>query len=140
MLLQDMIFFGTGRRKTSVAKVILRLGVGNVLVNGKCFKLYFPSFLKILTINKILQVVDCVDMFNIYITVSGGGLESQYNAICFGLSLALLNYIKLNKKDDFLLSKKSLKDIGFISRDARIVERKKFGFRKARKKKQYSKR
>ncbi len=140
MFNQDNVFFGLGKKKTSSAKVILRQGVGKVLVNDRCFKVYFSSFFKILIINKMLQITSCISVFDIYINVKGGGIESQYNAVCFGLASAILNYTFNINKDIYDVVKKNIKKIGFISRDTRIVERKKFGLRKSRKKKQYSKR
>ena len=133
-------FFGTGKRKTSIAKVLLRKGLGKIIINNKSFKNYFPFFLKICNILKIIKLNNNLSCFDIFIVVRGGGYESQYSAICFGVSHAFLNYIYCLYKDLFIEFKKNLRNLGFVARDTRIVERKKFGFRKSRKKKQYSKR
>lgn len=138
------IFFGTGKRKTSIAKVLLRKGSGKVLINNRSFKNYFPFFLKITNILKIIKIAYNFNLqlqyLDIIIVVKGGGCESQYNAICFGLAHAFLNYIYYFYKDLVNDFKKSLRNFGLLTRDVRIVERKKCGFRKSRKRKQYSKR
>ena len=125
-------YYGTGRRKTATARVFLRPGTGNIVVNHRPVQEYFSRETARMIIRQPLEVVDLVDKFDLYITVSGGGGSGQAGAIWHGLSRALLAY------DENL--RPTLRKAGFLTRDAREVERKKVGLRKARRATQYSKR
>ncbi len=124
--------YGTGRRKTSTARVFLRPGTGNILVNRRPLQEYFGRETARMIVRQPLEVVDMADRFDMYITVSGGGTNGQAGAIRHGISRALLDY------DENL--RPALRKVGFLTRDAREVERKKIGLRKARRATQYSKR
>ena len=125
--------YATGRRKESVACVWVKPGKGEAIINGKSIKDYFYDLSHHRLINEVFYVVDAVGKFDIMVKVNGGGLSGQAGAIRHGLSRALLNF------DPFQM-KSHLKKVGFLTRDARSVERKKPGLPKARKKKQFSKR
>ena len=123
---------GTGRRKTSVARVYLRPGKGAIAVNKREFDNYFPNPLHRMTIQSPLVLTNTLDKFDIYINVQGGGVSGQAGAVRHGISRALLQYnLELRGK---------LKAAGLLTRDAREVERKKYGHPKARKRFQFSKR
>ncbi|MEW5805993.1 MAG: 30S ribosomal protein S9 [Acidobacteriota bacterium] len=125
-------YYGTGRRKTSVARVFLRPGSGNITVNEESFDKYFPSKAIKMIIKQPLAVTDTIDKFDIKITVNGGGISGQAGAVRHGIAKALLEY---NKE-----LRKKLKVEGFLTRDPRAKERKKYGQKGARKRFQYSKR
>jgi len=125
-------YYGTGRRKESVARVFLRPGEGKITVNDKDFEDYFKGIVKAASALEPLKVVDMVGKFDAYITVKGGGTTGQIDAIKLGLARALEKY-----NPEF---RKKLKPAGFLTRDARVVERKKYGKHKARRAPQYSKR
>ncbi|KGQ21626.1 30S ribosomal protein S9 [Thermus filiformis] len=125
-------YYGTGRRKTSVARVFLRPGSGKVTVNGQDFNEYFQGLVRAVAALEPLRAVDALGRFDAYITVRGGGKTGQIDAIKLGVARALLQYnADLRTK---------LKPLGFLTRDAREVERKKYGKHKARRAPQYSKR
>jgi len=123
---------GTGRRKTSVARVYLRQGNGNIKVNGKDVKEFFPVEEHVIQVELPLNVTDSLGKYDIVVTVKGGGISGQAGAIRHGLSRALVELDETNRA--------SLKSNGFLTRDSRMVERKKFGQKGARKKFQFSKR
>tara|TARA_B110000967_G_scaffold197319_1_gene228934 strand:+ start:503 stop:895 length:393 start_codon:yes stop_codon:yes gene_type:complete len=125
-------FYGTGRRKTSAARVFLTSGNGNITINDSSIEAYFGREVARMIIRQPFEVVDLVDKFDMKITVSGGGNFGQAGAIRHGIARALLEY------DENLRS--PLRKAGFLTRDARQVERKKVGLRKARKRPQFSKR
>ena len=125
-------FYGTGRRKRSVARVFLRPGPGGMVVNGRPLEQYFPGRAMQTIIQQPLQAVELLGKFDIWATTVGGGLTGQADAIRLGITRALLEY-------DLDLRKK-LKKLGFLTRDHRIHERKKYGQPGARKRFQYSKR
>lgn len=125
-------FYGTGRRKTSVARVFLRPGHGQMVVNGRPLESYFPTESLRIIIQQPLQATELTGKFNVTVTVAGGGLSGQAGSIRLGIARALLEY-------DLDLRKK-LKKLGFLTRDARIHERKKYGQKGARKRFQFSKR
>ena len=125
-------FYGTGRRKRSVARVFLRPGPGEMVVNGRPLEQYFPGRAMQTIIQQPLQAVELVGKLDIRATAAGGGLTGQADAIRLGIARALLEY-------DLDLRKK-LKKLGFLTRDPRIRERKKYGQPGARKRFQYSKR
>jgi len=129
-------YYGTGRRKTSVARVYLRPGKGEIklVVNKRKrnYDDYFPLKIHKITINKPLSITNTMDNFDIFINVNGGGISAQTDAIRLGMARALLEY---NSE-----LRPSLKKAGLLTRDAREKERKKYGLLKARKASQYHKR
>jgi small subunit ribosomal protein S9 len=124
--------YSTGRRKESIAKVWVSNGTGNITINKKNFEDYFPDKALRMIINQPLEVAKKADSVDLKITVLGGGLSGQAGAIKHGLSRAL-TLIDPNTKD-------TLKKNGFLTRDSRTVERKKYGRAKARRSFQFSKR
>ena len=128
----DMHYYGTGRRKTSAARVFLSLGDGKIKINERSMEDYFGREVARMIVKQPLEVVDMIDKFDLSVTVTGGGSFGQAGAIRHGIARALVKY------DENLRS--SLRKAGFLTRDARQVERKKVGLHKARKRPQYSKR
>jgi small subunit ribosomal protein S9 len=122
----------TGRRKSSVARVYLKKGEGKIEVNGKDYKDYFPQTHVQISVTAPLETVEVAKLYDIKVNVNGGGFKGQAEAVRMGISRAL---VQLN--EDF---RKPLKDRKFLTRDAREVERKKYGKPKARKSFQFSKR
>jgi len=125
-------YYGTGRRKTAVARTRLQQGQGTIVVNNRSLEDYFPRETLRMIIQQPLRHVNLQGKFDIRITIDGGGVSGQAKAVSHGISRALVEY------DPDL--KKSLKDAGFLTRDARRKERKKYGQPGARAKPQYSKR
>ena len=125
-------YYGTGRRKEAVARVFLRPGNGKVTVNGQDFNEYFQGLVRAVAALEPLRAVDALGHFDAYITVRGGGKSGQIDAIKLGIASALVQY-----NPDY---RAKLKPLGFLTRDARVVERKKYGKHKARRAPQYSKR
>ena len=126
-------YYGTGRRKTSTARVFLRpKGSGSITVNQKSLEDYFGRQTSRMITRQALEAVDLTDKFDVYATVKGGGISGQAGALRHGITRALMAY------DESLRS--PLRKAGFVTRDARAVERKKVGLRKARRATQYSKR
>jgi len=125
-------YYGTGRRKSSVARVFLKSGSGNIVVNGKPVDLYFSRETGRMIVRQPLVLTERVANFDIMVNVAGGGETGQAGAVRHGITRALIEY------DAGL--KPSLKKAGLVTRDAREVERKKVGFHKARRRKQFSKR
>ena len=123
---------GTGRRKSAVARVFLKAGSGKITVNGKPANEYFSRETGLMVIRQPLELTDNVERFDIMVNVSGGGESGQAGAVRHGITRALIDY-------DIGL-KPALSKAGFVTRDAREVERKKVGLRKARRAKQFSKR
>ncbi len=134
------IYTGTGRRKTSVARVSLTSGKGKITVNGRDVEEYFTNKILILDLCQPLDVTNTRDMFDIDVTVKGGGSSGQAGAIRLGIARALLDYDKTTPADSENSFRKTLKVNGFITRDARKKERKKPGLKKARRAPQFSKR
>jgi small subunit ribosomal protein S9 len=128
----DIQYYGTGRRKTSTARVYLRSGGGDVLINRKPFDQYFPNETLRMIIRQPLQLTETAAKFDILINVRGGGPAGQAGAIRHGITRALLEY-----NADL---RPALKQAGLITRDPRIKERKKYGQKGARKRFQFSKR
>ena len=124
--------YGTGRRKTSTARVFLRPGSGQITINGKALDEYFGRQTSRMVVRQPLQLVEMAEKFDIVITVEGGGASGQAGAIRHGITRALVEYDE-NLKGD-------LRRAVYVTRDAREVERKKVGLRKARKRPQFSKR
>ncbi len=125
-------YYGTGRRKGSVARVFLRPGKGDILINNRSVEDYFGRETLKMVLRQPLELTDSVKTFDIFINVNGGGLSGQAGAIRHGISRALL----LAKED----SRDVLKKARMLTRDSRKVERKKYGQPGARKKYQFSKR
>lgn len=128
----DIQYYGTGRRKTSTARVYLRPGAGDVIVNRKPFDRYFPNETLRMIIRQPLQLTETTSKFDVLINVSGGGPTGQAGAIRHGITRALLEF-----NADL---RPTLKQAGLVTRDPRIKERKKYGQKGARKRFQFSKR
>jgi small subunit ribosomal protein S9 len=125
-------YYGTGRRKSSTARVFLRPGRGQILVNGKTLDEFFGRETARMVVRQPFDLTKLGDRFDVRATVAGGGITGQAGAIRLGLARALVQY------DENL--KSELRKAGFLTRDAREVERKKVGLHKARRATQYSKR
>ncbi|HSX50611.1 MAG TPA: 30S ribosomal protein S9 [Cellvibrio sp.] len=125
-------FYGTGRRKTSTARVFITAGTGAIIVNDRPLDEYFGRPVARMVVRQPLELVGLVEKFDVNVTVTGGGSFGQAGAIRHGLTRALMEY------DESLRSE--LRKAGYVTRDSREVERKKVGLRKARKKPQFSKR
>jgi small subunit ribosomal protein S9 len=125
-------YLAIGKRKSAIARVCLKPGKGEITVNGKPFEEYFGRDSSKMIVKQPLELTKLTSQFHIHINASGGGLSGQAEAIRHGISKALLLFNPDTRKD--------LKKEGFLTRDSRIVERKKYGRHKARKRPQYSKR
>ena len=125
-------YYSTGRRKSSTARVFLTRGKGSITINNRTLEQYFGRETGRMIVRQPLEKVELLDNFDIKVTVSGGGISGQAGAIRHGITRALMEY------DPNL--RKTLREAGFVTRDAREVERKKVGLHKARKRPQYSKR
>ncbi|MBK8523888.1 MAG: 30S ribosomal protein S9 [Betaproteobacteria bacterium] len=125
-------FYGTGRRKSAVARVFMKRGNGAIVVNGKPIDNFFSRETGRMVVRQPLQLVEHLNTFDILVNVDGGGESGQAGAVRHGITRALIEY-------DAAL-KPALSKAGFVTRDAREVERKKVGFHKARRRKQFSKR
>ena len=124
--------YGTGRRKSSVARVFLKSGKGNIIVNDKPADQYFSRVTSRMILRQPLELTNNLESFDILVNVTGGGESGQAGAVRHGITRALIDY-------DAAL-KSALSKAGFVTRDAREVERKKVGLHKARRRKQFSKR
>jgi small subunit ribosomal protein S9 len=125
-------YYGTGRRKTSTARVFLRPGSGKITVNSAELDNYFGRETARMVVRQPLELLTLADKFDVLATVKGGGPSGQAGAIRHGITRALLHYDEIHRVE--------LRKAGFVTRDAREVERKKVGLRKARKRPQFSKR
>ncbi len=125
-------YYGTGRRKTSTARVFLTKDTGVITINGRPVDEYFGREVARMIVRQPLELLGSVEQFDINATVKGGGSFGQAGAIRHGLTRALMQYDEVNRQP--------LRAAGYVTRDAREVERKKVGLRKARKKPQFSKR
>ena len=128
----DNQFYGTGRRKSSSARVFATVGTGKFEINGRTLEEYFGRETSRMVVRQPLELLAMTDKFDFKVTVKGGGISGQAGAIRLGITRALMQY------DETL--KAQLRKAGFVTRDARAVERKKVGLHKARKRPQYSKR
>jgi small subunit ribosomal protein S9 len=128
----DIQYYGTGRRKTSTARVYLRPGTGEIRVNRKTFDQYFPNQALRMVIRQPLTLTDTAGKFDIVVTVAGGGPAGQAGAVRHGITRALMEF-----NADL---RPALKDAGLVTRDPRAKERKKYGQKGARKRFQFSKR
>jgi small subunit ribosomal protein S9 len=124
--------YGTGRRKTSAARVFLNSGSGNITVNGRPLDKFFGRETARMVVRQPLVITEMLDKVDVNVTVTGGGNTGQAGAIRHGIARALVEH------DENM--RNPLRRAGFLTRDARMVERKKVGLRKARKRPQYSKR
>lgn len=125
-------YLGTGRRKESVARVFLRPGTGNITVNGKDLPEYMPNEVLQMEVKSPLELTGTLDQFDVKATVKGGGFTGQAGALRHGITRALME-----ANPDF---RPALKKAGFVTRDSRMKERKKYGLKKARRAPQFSKR
>ncbi|MBV1787066.1 30S ribosomal protein S9 [Marinobacterium sp. D7] len=125
-------YYGTGRRKTSTARVFLRPGTGKITINQRTIEDYFGRETARMIVMQPLELTETKEKFDVYVTVAGGGGFGQAGAIRHGITRALMEY------DETL--RPTLRKAGYVTRDAREVERKKVGLRKARKRPQFSKR
>ena len=128
----DNQYYGTGRRKNSTARVFLRPGSGNIQINNRELSEYFGRETAQMVVRQPLEAVEMTEKFDLYITVSGGGTTGQAGAIRHGITRALMQYDETFRGP--------LRKEGYVTRDARQVERKKIGLHKARKRPQFSKR
>lgn len=124
--------YGTGRRKDAVARVWVKRGSGQVVINGKAQNAYFRRHTQLLILNQPFLAADCVNQFDVIANVAGGGLSGQAGAVRHGISRALNNFDPAMRP--------ALKAAGLLTRDSRTVERKKIGLHKARRSKQWAKR
>ena len=125
-------YYGTGRRKSSTARVFVKPGKGNIVINKRSLEEYFGRPTARMVVRQPLELVEMTEKLDLFITVAGGGISGQAGAIRHGITRALMEY------DESL--RPILRKAGFVTRDARKVERKKVGLYKARKRPQYSKR
>ncbi len=125
-------YYGTGRRKSSTARVFVKPGKGNIVINKRSLEEYFGRPTARMVVRQPLELVEMTEKLDMFITVAGGGISGQAGAIRHGITRALMEY------DESL--RPMLRKAGFVTRDARKVERKKVGLHKARKRPQYSKR
>lgn len=146
---QTQQYYGTGRRKSSAARVFLRPGSGDMTINGRTLEGYLGRATTRIIVGQPFEVVDMQNKFNAYITVKGGGESGQAGAIRHGITRALIAYDEDGSEGETgeggesggaQSFRRKLRAAGFVTRDARKVERKKVGLHKARKKPQYSKR
>ena len=128
----DQIYYGTGRRKSSSARVFLKRGSGQITINNRTIDQYFGRETGRMIVRQPLETLKMMEDFDFNIAVTGGGISGQAGAIRHGITRALMVY------DESL--RKPLRQAGFVTRDAREVERKKIGLHKSRKRPQYSKR
>ncbi|MBA3987600.1 30S ribosomal protein S9 [Aliidiomarina maris] len=128
----DNQYYGTGRRKNSTARVFLRPGSGEIKINQRTLEEYFGRETARMVVRQPLELVEMTEKFDLYVTVTGGGTTGQAGAIRHGITRALMQYDESLRSD--------LRKAGYVTRDARQVERKKVGLHKARKRPQFSKR
>lgn len=132
--------YGTGRRKASSSRVFLKKGKGNIVVNGKSLEEYFGRETARMVVRQPLVTLSVDGQFDFKITVKGGGKSGQAGAIRLGITRSLIEYEKEQGDSEENIWHKTLRKAGFVTRDPRIVERKKVGRRKARRSVQFSKR
>ncbi|MBD3671495.1 MAG: 30S ribosomal protein S9 [Gammaproteobacteria bacterium] len=128
----EQFYYGTGRRKSSTARVFIKNGSGNITVNNRTLEDYFGRETSRMVVRQPLETAEVLEKFDVNVTVAGGGNNGQAGAIRHGITRALMEY------DETL--RPALRKAGYVTRDAREVERKKIGLHKARKRPQYSKR
>jgi small subunit ribosomal protein S9 len=130
--MSDTQYYGTGRRKSSTARVFMKSGAGSITVNNRPLDIFFGRKTAQMIVRQPLELMQMTETFDVNVTVKGGGTTGQAGAIRHGLTRALMKY------DESM--RPALRKAGFVTRDAREVERKKVGLRKARRATQYSKR
>ena len=140
MAKSEKVYYGTGRRKTSIAKVKLMPGKGKITVNGQDVKDYLPYETLVMDLCQPLDITNTREIFDVVVEVKGGGFSGQTGAIRLGITRALLEYDSTTDSDSDNSFRKILKVAGFVTRDSRIKERKKPGLKKARRAPQFSKR
>ncbi|WP_113907064.1 30S ribosomal protein S9 [Aliidiomarina celeris] len=128
----DTQYYGTGRRKSSTARVFLRAGSGAIKINNRTLEEYFGRETARMVVRQPLELLEMTEKFDMHVTVKGGGTTGQAGAIRHGITRALMQYDEALRSD--------LRKAGYVTRDARKVERKKVGLHKARKRPQFSKR
>ena len=133
-------FIGTGRRKSSVARVRMTSGKGKITINGRDVNEYLPFKTLVMDLTQPLEATKTADKFDIDVIVNGGGFSGQTGAIRLGITRALLEYDKNTDPNSEASFRKILKQAGFVTRDPRVKERKKYGLKKARRAPQFSKR
>ncbi|MBA3537213.1 MAG: 30S ribosomal protein S9 [Tatlockia sp.] len=137
-------YYGTGRRKSSSARVFLRPGKGEILVNNRALEVYFGRETSCMVVRQPLETVEMIGKFDVYATVIGGGISGQAGAVRLGIARALVSYDEHDLKEDAEPNpdsyRRKLRARGLLTRDSRKVERKKVGLHKARRATQYSKR
>lgn len=137
-------YYGTGRRKSSSARVFLRAGNGKITINNRVLEDYFGRETSCMVVRQPLETVDALDKFDVYATVVGGGISGQAGAIRLGIARALVAYDEFGMPEDAEPEadsfRRKLRARGLLTRDSRRVERKKVGLHKARRATQYSKR
>lgn len=137
-------YYGTGRRKSSTARVFIRPGKGEIKINNRLLDEYFGRETSCMVVRQPLETVDMLNKFDIYVTVLGGGISGQAGAIRLGIARALVAYDENDLPEDAEASptsfRRKLRARGLLTRDSRRVERKKVGLHKARRATQYSKR
>ena len=134
--------YGTGRRKSSTARVFIKPGKGDVVINTRSLDEYFGRETDRMVVRQPLEAVDMTGKFDIYITVRGGGSSGQAGAIRLGITRALIQYDEdgITEEGGAMGLRRLLRSKGYVTRDSRKVERKKVGYRKARRSPQFSKR
>ncbi len=132
-------YLGTGRRKNSTARVFLKYGKGDIIINGRTLEDYFGRETARMVVHQPLEAVDVVNKFDFHITVKGGGISGQAGAIRHGITRALIAYEEEESSGEENW-REILRKAGYVTRDPRAVERKKVGRHKARKGTQFSKR
>lgn len=139
---QQQRYCGTGRRKTSTARVYIQKGNGNIVVNHDALDEYFGRKTSRMIVRQPLEITGTSDQFDVVVNVKGGGINGQAGAIRHGIARALLQYEQSTGADPYSDNsiRKRLRQAGYLTRDAREVERKKVGFKKARRRPQFSKR
>lgn len=139
---QAQRYYGTGRRKTSTARVYLKPGKGNIVVNNHALEKYFGRKTSQMIVRQPLQLTNLNDRFDVVVTVEGGGINGQAGAIRHGITRALLQYGQASGEDTMAENsiRKTLRTAGYVTRDARKKERKKVGLHGARRRPQFSKR
>jgi len=136
----ENVYYGTGKRKASIAKVRLVSGSGKITINGRDVHEYLPYETLIMNLTQPLELTNTKELFDVEVEVRGGGFSGQTGAIRLGITRALLDYDKNTPADSENSFRKILKPMGMITRDARKKERKKPGLKKARRAPQFSKR
>ncbi len=137
---ENLMYYGTGKRKSSIAKVKLIQGTGKIVINDKDVYEYFPFETLVMDLKQPLELTNTNEQFDVYASVYGGGFSGQAGAVRLGIVRALLEYDSASDPSSETSFRKILKSAGLITRDSRVKERKKPGLKKARRAPQFSKR